>query len=508
MKKQLLCLMAALLQCSCILGSCGGESAETSAMEETIPQETGAVIPEETTNGREDYKDSLTETMDFSGASIRLLTRSGDADVKMEFYSEELTGDVVNDAVFQRNLDVETRLNVTMELILCDSVTKHLGTASLIKESVTAGSDDYELISNALYDSVPLTMKNYFLDLNSLEYLDFTQPWWNKSLLEMTQWNGKNYLAMGELSQTMISGAFCMFFNKNLFEEYFPDGPSLYEVVLEEKWTLDTMTEYCTVVYSDTNGNGTPDEGDTFGHYYIDGPSLGADAFFGACQLDLVERLDENTYQFNGTGEKMVSFFEKMNYLLFRDNNTLRLPQGTNVAAEVSILSSLMEHKTVFTAWMLSGVQILRDMEDDYGILPMPKLDETQTSYGGYTHDGSSAFSIPVTETDTAATAAFLEAISAETYRKVTPAYFETALKTKYSRDSESSQMMDMIVEFIRLDWAHVYGASIGNPMWTIRDNLGSSSLIETTVSTFASKESAVLNSIQKICDAYATLEE
>ena len=50
-------------------------------------------------------------------------------------------------------------------------------------------------------------------------------------------------LSLGDLSQTMISGAFCMFFNKQLFSEYLPDAPSLYDTVLAGEWTLDKMID-------------------------------------------------------------------------------------------------------------------------------------------------------------------------------------------------------------------------------------------------------------------------
>ena len=67
---------------------------------------------------------------------------------------------------------------------------------------------------------------------------------------------------LGDLSQTMISGAFCMFFNKQLFSEYLPDAPSLYDTVLAGEWTLDKMIEYCSSVYAYVNGNSMVDEGD------------------------------------------------------------------------------------------------------------------------------------------------------------------------------------------------------------------------------------------------------
>ena len=51
------------------------------------------------------------------------------------------------------------------------------------------------------------------------------------------------------------------------------------------------------------------------------------------------------------------------------------------------------------------------------------------------------------------------EALCAESYKKVVPAYYETALKTKYTRDDESIAMIDMIVNSRVFDLGYVYDA-------------------------------------------------
>ena len=65
---------------------------------------------------------------------------------------------------------------------------------------------------------------------------------------------------------------------------------------------------------------------------------------------------------------------------------------------------------------------------------------------------------------------AVTEALAAEGYRSVTPAYFEIALKNKYTRDDESSQMLDILVSGNTFEPAIIYSASLGNIGWLIRD--------------------------------------
>lgn len=499
----LACFMAAGL-ISCSSGGTNEETSSADTAEPTVSDTVGVPeeIPEEPQgNGRSEVEDSLPDMMDFEGLEIRVFSRGGDKDTLMEFSAEEMTGDVVNDAVFSRNLAVQERLNVKMNLILDTGLSRHSGAGDTIRASVTAGSDDYDLIGNAMYNTMPLVVDNMFLPLNNLPYLDFTAPWYNQAFLETTNLNGNNYVLMGELSQTMISGTFSMFFNKTLFDEYYNGSENLYDIVSEGTWTLDKMASLCEPLYTDTNGDGIANEGDTFGHFFTNTQTLGADAFFGAAKVEYIAKTDEDTYVYNGNSERMVEFTEKMHKLLFEGNNTLRTPNNNE-----QIMDIMKSHQAVFTTWMLGGIDYLRDMEDDFGIIPMPKLNEAQTSYTSYIHDGSSAFTVPVTAQNTEATAAYLEAMSAESYRVVTPAYFETAIKSKYSRDSETSQMLDLIVSGVYLDYSYIYGQSLGAPISVIRDILANATNCENAQSKLKSLEKATLRSFDKILDKYQDL--
>ena len=190
-------------------------------------------------------------------------------------------------------------------------------------------------------------------------------------------------------------------------------------------------------------------------------------------------------------------------FSLFENNNTCRLPYNNE-----DIMKTMVNDQTMFTTWMLTGINYLRDMKDDFGIIPMPKLDETQKEYNAFCHDGSSSFSIPITENSPNMVAAFLEAMCAETYRTVTPAYFETALKGKYSRDSETSQMLDLIVSGIYLDIAYIYGDNLQSPIGDLRTILGSPTAHSKAVSTMTSKEKQMLKRMDTIIKEYESIAQ
>lgn len=506
MKKHILGTLILLCLVSAFLVSCSGNEEETVAPESgSTPVESTETQPEEKEdegNGRSEVKDSLPDSLDFSGSEVRVFSRGGDTDTLMEFDAEEMTGDVVNDAVYSRNLAVQERLNVEMNLILETSVTRHGGTSSKIRASVSAGSNDYDLIANAMHDTMPLVVENMFLPLNTLDYIDFNAPWYNQAFLDTTNLNGNNYTIMGELGQTMISGAFVMFFNKDLFDEFYKGDINLYEVVNSGEWTLDKMTSLCEGVYTDKNGNGVVDDGDIVGHFFTNTLTLGADSFSGASKLDYIKKGDDGTYIYNANSERMVEFTERMHKLLFEGNNTLRTPNN-----DEHIMDTMLNRSTIFTTWMLSGIDYLRDMEDNFGILPMPKLNEEQEKYTAYTHDGSSAFTIPTTEKNPDMISAFLEAMSAESYRVVTPAYFETAVKSKYSRDSETSQMLDLVVSGIYLDFGYIFGHDIGRPIDVMRNMLADSTSCENAMSKIKAGERPTMLMTERLLKEYEKIK-
>ncbi|MBQ3126179.1 MAG: hypothetical protein IJC15_03840, partial [Clostridia bacterium] len=120
-------------------------------------------------------------------------------------------------------------------------------------------------------------------------------------------------------------------------------------------------------------------------------------------------------------------------------------------------------------------------------IIPYPKYDEAQESYYSLVQDTASTTMIPITNSQIEATCAVLEAMSAENYRTVIPQYYEVALKVKYARDSQSSQMIDIIHDTAMTDFGYAYNASVSKVGVVMRTILGSSNV--NAASIFAATE-------------------
>ena len=89
-----------------------------------------------------------------------------------------------------------------------------------------------------------------------------------------------------------------------------------------------------------------------------------------------------------------------------------------------------------------------RDMKDDYGIIPSPKLSESQKDYISYAEVVEPALCIPITTTSSEEMlSAVAEALNYYGYTTITPAVYETSLKGRFARDEDSKKMLDIISE-------------------------------------------------------------
>jgi len=99
---------------------------------------------------------------------------------------------------------------------------------------------------------------------------------------------------------------------------------------------------------------------------------------------------------------------------------------------------------------------------------------------------------------------ATMEAMCAESYRTVTPAYFEIALKQKYSRDEETSQMLDLIRAGITFDFGTLNSINMADVNKIFRDLMTEKRM--DFVSRYERAETRYQNALDKLLDAYQNL--
>jgi len=164
--------------------------------------------------------------------------------------------------------------------------------------------------------------------------------------------------------------------------------------------------------------------------------------------------------------EDAVTLAEKLNKLFWQPGSYHAL-NGNDIRDQ-----QFMEGNTLFCGGsMLYSAENYRDMEYEFGIVPFPKLDESQKEYRSLVHDAAMLTAVNGSSKNLDIAGAVMEALCAETSRTVLPAYYETALKIKYTRDNKSAQMIDLIHDNMYTNFVFAYNYSLGS-IGTVYRNL------------------------------------
>ena len=485
--------LSALLALSAL--SCAADNTDTpAASDDTMPPDSTAAATAADSTDRADTPDSL-PALDFNGEAVRFTLRDNYNFTLNEMVGE-LDGDVVHDAIYARNRGIEERLNVKLDMILGDQNAYTF--MQNLKTVLLAADDAYDVLVTTQYLSTPWVSENLFRDLADAPYLDYEKPWWNNAYMDEIAVNPEHrYLICGDITMSQLRVAGVMYFNKNLFAEVFDDADLLYRQVLDGTWTYDALRGYIRDGYRDINGNGEEDPDDILGMMMH--TVANADHFSYTAGLHFTERDSDRIPYISEDQTRNVEIMETL-YSLYYETPGAYI--WTDIANYTEIAKKFNNCTSLFLPELLMISEDLRDMEDEFGIVPLPKLDETQESYLALVHDTGSLLAIPCTREDLELPCAVLEAMAADNYRTVMPAYYETALKVKYTRDEMSAHVIDiihdnMITEFVYAN-NYVFGSTtIGTIARTL---LGSAS--KNYMSTYETMEKNVSKIIADMVEA------
>ena len=437
-------LLAALTLIPAVMTSCGGDDTTTT---DTKADDTASVTeavtePVDALEARKLVDDEV-ETKDFGGAPFRIVTSDNQTGY---YWLEAETGDVVDDAIFRRNSKVQERFNINMEVIYDDV---YYETSKYLTSIVSAGDDAVELVALHVVEAGKLAINDVFQNWYDIPNIDFSKPWWSVSTTRDLSYDGFAPLAIGDFIVSATSGTYCTYYNKTLAATY--DLPNLYDVVNEGKWTFDYIVSIAKDLYSDLNSNGEADAEDLYGYASCGRSAM--DAFLWAFDNPVFTR----------EGDKLVYSYKsaKINDIVAKLVNTFSSYQGisTDFTGGWNYgINAFSQNRAVLAAGNFgSSLWALADMDDDFGFLPYPKWDEAQEEYFTMVDGSHQVLAVLTTAANVDMIGAVTEVLNAESWKLVTPAYYDVALKVKATRDMESVAMLDQIINSRIFDFGYVY---------------------------------------------------
>ena len=435
------------------LSSCGSASVEsdTSTNQDTIPTDSST----ETEDPRLAIKENLPDK-DYGGYDFRVLMRCNELWIK-DMFVEEATGDVIDDAVFKRNQSISEKFGVNFELIESSNTNYETdGVASIL-----AGDDAYDLIAAHGHAAFAYARQGLLLDWKTqLPYVDLDKPWWDQNARDSFEINHKLFVMIGDISYLSLANSDCMLFNKNLFDKYNEEYP--YQKVLDGAWTFDEFSRLAKICSDDLNGDSKLDpEDDLFGYstYVWIGP---IQVLYSGGGRVMTKNADGGLELCYNT-ERNINIYDKYFSLLKDDSCFIESSRDDYLSLRRTMFS---EGRALMIDGSLNDISYMREMKDDFGIVPWPKFDSSCESYAANVDAGTNLYIVPMTSSDPERTSIILEALCAEGYRTVIPAYYEIALQKKYTRDDISVKMIDIIKDGRVFDIGYYLG-ELGAFAWS-----------------------------------------
>ncbi len=485
MKNRIVSLMLAAMMFIAALSSCGERTpADTArASDDTAAPESTEVLDERLA------ADDELGSYDFDAYTFRIVTSDNHT---KHYFVEESDGDVVNDALFKRNQTVEERFNCEIRVI---SDTGFRETA-IFTNSIAAAEDAVDLICWQAIGLGGYVTGDLFMNWYDIPGVNFEKPWWSDSNIEHLTFGDYCPIAIGDLMLSALGGTYCVYYNKTRGLDY--GIPDMYEVVNDGKWTFDYLIAAAKDICKDLNGNSSADEGDYFG--FASDTYSNINAYMWAFDNPIYTK-DKEELVFSLNVEKSAAIAEKL-------VNAFTVNPGFSVGPMDVFnygIDLFARRQALFANGCIGhSLSKLRDLEDDYAILPYPKWDENQEDYYTMVDGSHQVMAVPVTVSDPEKIGVIVEALCAESYKQVVPAYYDVALKLKGARDDESIEMLDRIVASRVFDFGYIYdnwqGASfiLQELVWSRSADFAS---------LWASRESAIRAHYDSVIDYFADRE-
>ncbi len=466
-------------------------STEPQAAETNPPEGGSETEPEET-----DYAlDKLKESYNFNETITYFMW----SDYTMrEFYAEE-SGDVIDDAIFNRNVAVETRLGIEFEYIEEKGASSNYQAWITKAENDWAADNSYDIYAGYSRSAPLMALKGMTANLIEHEESFFADmPWWPAALTNECTINDKLYFCSGDISTNLLWMMIGTFYNKELYEQYFAGQKSPMDMVEDNEWTMDVFFSMAKDIYED-DGNGKRDDLDFYGHLIYE---TNIDAFQTSAGITSIERDEDAGLRVSEAWNSqrcadacaLVGEYIKSDGVLFKDATSIRdifyEERALFITDRLFIVAGKDSHDT-------------GKIEFSYGLVPQPKFSADQEVYLTNVGHPFTMYAVNSQSKKLEAAVTTLEAIGSENHRTVTPAVFEVAMKVRYTDDPQTSSMYDTLREGISFDIGRLYAETFKNGTANIFRTTAKSANPSGLLSNIKKNQKIFDNAIKTIMDFY-----
>lgn len=487
---RLLLLVLCLSMVLSAFSACAGDEKNEQTTQDSTDE------PVETAPARY-LKDALPEDLNYG----REFTVFAVSNQQKHFYAEENVVGQVYQAVYARNMTVEDRLGIEINWIWETGNANRAEIENFIKkiEADYQASNEFETIIS--YNLVPyeLVNKGLCMNLNNEDfYLDLSAPWWPSVFTDRLLYKDTIFALVNSCGYGTLTNLTAIYFNNELIEA--KKLPSPYDLVANNEWNAATLKEIIKGTYENkntTDGDNAEgvDEKDLFGLATSTKPRLTCwYVGFGARLSDLNA---DGELILTVNNDRMTKAIDTVLDLFSTDDSCL---------TEKTQYTMFKEKRAIFylSTLTLSTNIVNENLNINYGVAPIPKLDAAQDRYYTHVPNTHEAWSIPTGAPDAVASSAFIECMASEAYRQVDPVFYETSLKVRYAPDERLADMYDLVRDSISFDFLYMYKNILANDV----DNSIRNCFINPSKYNWATQWGSIGTSVQTDFDAIVNIYE
>ncbi|MBO5702035.1 MAG: extracellular solute-binding protein [Clostridia bacterium] len=440
-----------------------GETTTEPAQSQATPESTG---PEKDPNYDDDgfWKDDLPTDLNFNEI-VTVLYWDDVERPEFEITEEQADTDMVNEAIYRRNVTTEDRLGVTFEWIGTPGDSGDRAKFASFVQNAYSGGTYYDIIATYSRTAGMLLTEGLIQDLNAIEdsHLNTAQPWWPKTMLETCSIKDSLFFVSGDISTNVLHFMYAVYYNMDMLKNFQIEDP--ISLVDSNQWTIDKLIELSSDLYQDLDQDGAQSDNDQYGfcstYFHLDAFYTGSDMMCIVPDADDVLAISPEFF-----GQKTTDLVDKLGGW-FKEGDTYVNPHGgsRNYSVPFNEGNCAFRLDRVYVADNVYHNGALRNADFEYGILPVPLYDENQEDYITVVGNPFTLWCVMQNAKDPTMSSAVIECMASEGYRKTSPMIFENNMKYRYTPDNagkgDGARMFDIVRQSIAFDLGRIFSDSL-----------------------------------------------
>lgn len=392
-----------------------------------------------------DEQDSVLPDMDWGGKEMKIMACVNGL-VGNIFEASDYTNQVEAE-VYARNDYLEKTYNFT---ISCQGAVYGQWPSDVVRTEATAGESSYDIIMDAVRSMKGALSQFLYADLTELDYIDWNAKGWLKDANDSLDVMGYRFLCTGDANLYEKSGAVMMYYNRNMMESI--QEEDIRQLALNGKWTMEEMYGLMKKAAQEDSATG---EMMVYGLVHSE-----HEAFYNYLTTGYGMKIVTE----NADGALSFSFDDPtaMEHAINAVNNVLKFYSAhetynqANYYATPKALDIFTQESSLFMPYLLCEMKTFRNAGLDYGVLPLPKSDETDEYRSAYLTGDTQLFAIPCFAADTNFSAFVLQAMM-ENSEEIIHIYIEEQCKLRGSYDEVDYDLISLALSNFVYDLGGIF---------------------------------------------------